>query len=197
SSYRIFPTSGDVHAMAAGRLARDSAVSVVVSHPDRQTLELLAADERGNLVSRAIFRVPNHPLGVAIADFDRDGCADVVAGGYDPNGLVLLHGRLEGGFDPPTLVAAAESVDGIAVADLDADGFADLLGWSGIGGNAFLNDRSGGFRPPVPFSGSGPAVGRLDPDPLPDHVFGAQDSVTVRYGLGDGTFGNERSYHAG
>jgi len=207
---RYFPTAGVSIYVAAGLLGlggsgggspprRDATVLVVVSHPDR-TLELLVANSNGDLDPLAIIPIGNQPHGVAIADFDRDGCGDVVSGGFDPPGITLLRGRCGGTFDAPILIPTPTSVDAIAVADLDADGFPDLVGWSAEGGVVLLNDGSGGFRAPITFRGSYSgtiAVGRIDPDPYPDLVVGPAGSFTVRFGRGDGTFGVGDSSAAG
>ena len=59
--YRYFPTDAPVYSVAAGRLGPDSTAYAVVSHPDRKSLEILAADARGDFHSRAIITVGNRP----------------------------------------------------------------------------------------------------------------------------------------
>jgi len=192
--YRWFPSYAPVYAVAASPRWHRTGAFVVATHTDQMSVEVFTAEPNGDLGSSAIIPVPSHPHGVAIADFDGDDCPDVAVGGYDPPGIVLIHGRCAGKFDPPAFLPVATSVEGLAVADIDADGQLDLVGWSSEGGVVLLSDRAGGFQAPIPMPGSyrDPiAVGCIDADPYPDIGVGG---LTIRYGRGDGTFGGERSF---
>ena len=201
--YRWFPCAAAVHAVAGSpRIGRTGAFAVV-SHTDEQSVEILAASANGDLSSSASIAVPTHPHGVAIADFNGDGCPDVAVGGHDPPGVVVIHGRCGGKFSTPVFIPLATSVEGLEVVDIDADGRPDLVGWSSEGGVVLLADAGDGFRAPVALPGSyGGPIGRIDADPYPDIVrfttsASGYDSLTVQYGRGDGTFGGERSIAVG
>src|SRR5215831_3555112 len=209
---RWFPSYAPVHAVAAWpRSHRTGAFAVsdrprgrrtgafaVATHTDQWSVEVFAAEPEGDLVPGEIIPVPSHPHGVVIADLDGDDCPDIAAGGYDPPGIVLIHGRCGGTFDAPVFFPTSTPVEGVTVDDVDADGHPDLVGWSSDGGVVLLSDRARGFRAPIPLPGyySEPiAVGRIDPDPYPDLAFAnGYDSLMVRYGRGDGTFGGERRF---
>jgi len=192
--YRWFPSYAPVNALAATPRLHRTGAFAVASHTDSMTVEIFMAEPDGDLSSTAIIPVPSHPHGVAIADFDGDGCPDVAAGGYDPPGIVLIRGRCNGKFDAPVLIPDSTSVEGLAVADFDADGHPDLVGWSREGGVVMLSDQAGGFRAPVPMPGSYPepiAVGRIDADPYPDIGVIIYGGLPIRHGRGDGTFDGE------
>jgi len=202
--YRWFPASATVHAVAAWPRWHRTGAFAVATHSDEMSVEVFIAQPDGDLGSSAILPVPSHPHGVAIADFNGDDCPDVAVGGYDPPGIVLIRGRCAGRFEAPSFIPTATPVEGLAIADIDADGSPDLVGWSSDGGVVLLGDQAGGFQSPVPLPGSYPepiAVGRIDADPYPDVGVmisrNGLDSLTIRYGRGDGTFGGDRKFGAG
>lgn len=203
--YRWFPSYAPVHAVAAWPRWHRTGAFAVGTHTDEMSIEVFAAELDGDLVSTAIIPVPSHPHGVVIADFDGDDCPDLAAGCYDPPGIVLIRGRCAGKFDAPVFFPCPTSVEGLAVDDIDANGHPDLLGWSSEGAVVVLNDETGGFGAPIALSGSYPhpiAVGRIDSDPYPDigvitSTPGVFDSLTIRFGRGDGTFGSGHSFGIG
>ena len=91
----------------------------------------------------------------------------------------------------------------MAAGDVNRDGHVDLL----TAHNAhrdfavLLGTASGRFRAAQPYTGPGTtdlAVGDLDADGHLDVALGTDgDSVAVRLGAGDGTFGPARAYPAG
>ena len=67
-----------------------------------------------------------HPLGVGIADMNRDNHLDLVAGTVLPNEIVTFHGAGDGTFAAPITAPTGLGTGKLAVADLDADGWIDV-----------------------------------------------------------------------
>lgn len=76
-----------------------------------------------------------YPIGVAIADLDLDGVADLVVGNpsyrntEDPSetNVSVLHGTGAGRLDPPRGYYSGFQSDRVAVGDLDRDGYPDVV----------------------------------------------------------------------
>ena len=159
----------------------------------RRTLEFLAGSPNGEFLLHSIVSISNRSHAVAVADFDRDGIADVASAGVDPPAVVILRGLGHGEFEVLPAISIPTDADAILVSDLDADGWPDLVTWSGAGINILRNDGAGGFLPPIPFAGNGAvAIGRIDTDAYADLVLRGTAGLNVYPGLGDGTFGPVR-----
>jgi FG-GAP-like repeat/Thrombospondin type 3 repeat len=125
------------------------------------------------------------PVATVVADFDRDGYADVFAGGQ------LLLGAADGLLRPKagTIEPSAE----MSAADMNGDGLADLVTASGVR----LGLGDGTFGPMIPTTGgvttrNNLIVGDFDGDGFTDAafiIFGPSGTVRVLPGRGDGTFG--------
>jgi hypothetical protein len=155
-------------------------------------------------------RSASNPVGVAFADFNKDGKMDLaVPGGF---GFSILLGNGAGGFAPRTHITTANS-NSLRTADLNGDGNADLVMVSEeINGktSVLLGDGSGGFGAPLQFNlGTFPSDltladfngdGKLDlavaisvKDPSPSPV---RSSIAVLFGDGAGGFGSPVNFAA-
>ncbi len=109
----------------------------------------------GTFSSRPAFNLPSneYAVGVAIADFNRDGAPDLVVIGQpllpasNVNGHVYFGlGKGDGSFSPPVTIAALNQVPNfITSADFNRDGIPDLAIDSGIT-SIFLGNGDGSFR---------------------------------------------------
>jgi hypothetical protein len=153
-------------------------------------------------------RVGGSPVGVAVADFDRDGRLDVavasnapVNGGHSMLGVVF--GRGLGTFAPATLIATGELQTGVVAGDFNHDGAPDIAvaDWGAAGVEVLLNQGDGTFRAPVTYATSADpqaiAVADLDGDGVLDLAtvdsFAAR-GLAVLKGRGDGTFVTKQDY---
>ena len=150
------------------------------------------------------------PEGVASADFDQDGNVDLVVANSDISGpgegtagtVAILRGLGDGTFAPRVEMAAGVEPHAVAVGDLNHDGDPDLAVANadshtfGAGSVSILLGRAGAsFAPAVEvIAGGNPfgvAMKDFDHDGQLDlavsHRFGGY--LSVRRGLGDGTFG--------
>lgn len=130
--------------------------------------------------------------GVAIADFDGDGRADILLG---QDVLTLYSNDGAGGFSPMWRADNTESDhQGLAVADVNGDGIPDVAEIDFARGKVWLYLSRDGALDPVPawsYDGEGAgtalAFGDVDGDGLPDLAvgFSGQPSVMVFLNRGE------------
>ncbi len=155
---------------------------------------------------------PSQPHGIAVADFDGDGRADVATANFFASNVSVslqLPGAspgAPGALGVPSLLSPGGSQPiAIAAEDLQGDSEADLV-WVNFNGNSMVvraGVGNGTFGAPQVFS-TGPQpisllLADLDGDGRQDAVVGnyGGDSVTVRLGTGAGGFGAASSFAAG
>ena len=129
--------SGDLaHALAAGDFNRDGFWDLAVINQGLDgridSIAVLTNGGGANFAARATYVVGSRPTGVAAADFNGDGWADLAvsnagdAENEDNSVRVMLNNRA-GSFSPPaTLIPAAGPVAIIAV-DMNRDGYLDIV----------------------------------------------------------------------
>jgi enediyne biosynthesis protein E4 len=99
--------------------------------------------------------------GVAVADVDGDGLADLYAAGSETPGALFLNlgGWRFTNATPEVLASAPGLQTGVAFADIDGDADADLLvGAFFTGVRCYLNDGHGGFTPAPDNAGIRPSA---------------------------------------
>lgn len=153
------------------------------------------------------FATGNTPAGVAVADLDGDGKADIVVANYTDNTLSVLRNTSTAGtitassFAPRVDFATHPSPSQVKIADIDGDGKADIvvrinyqtdpITFPGII-SIFRNTSTvgsitaGSFAPGVNFnyglrlnSTGGMAIGDIDGDGKPDIAVTAMESLSV------------------
>ena len=190
-------------AMAVGDFNGDDIPDLAVANYSYfdSTVTILLGKGDGTFTAAASLSAPAYSVGVAVGDFNRDGNADLLVGGY--GGLQVLLGNGDGSFTPGPATEVAY-VDSIAVGDFNGDGKADLaLAGSGVGGLAvLLGNGDGTFAqlPPLSFFCHGACFATLvadfNGDGKPDLAVGdsgpigegSPGTVYIFLGNGDGIF---------
>lgn len=110
-------------------------------------------------------------MGLAVADVDSDGVAEVLAGTFD--GLQVFHQLPDGTLADPHYVAAASGqVGDVAVADLDGDGQPDLATSTNASPSVLIHQPDGSYTAAAhfPVTMFDLSVADVDGDGRPDVV---------------------------
>ena len=148
----------------------------------------------GSYTLPAAFSTGAFPTGVAVADLNGDGNADLLV--LDANGFEVLHGNGNGTFAAavPAGLPGVSLSDLFVVADFNSDGNADIVQVSGDSLLVQLGNSDGSFQSPVSYPVlSGPrgiVAADLDGDGLTDLIVANSGYGVVSWlrGNGDGSF---------
>ena len=130
-----YPVGTSATAIASGNINNDVYPDLAVVSNTDSTVDVLLNNQAGGFPAGTIFGVANNPTGVAIADFNGDGFADIAVSGNGTGAgagtTVLLSsstGAMTGEVLLPTTGAGA-----VAAADFNKDGNTDLaVGSTGV-----------------------------------------------------------------
>jgi hypothetical protein len=136
--------------------------------------------------------------GIAVADFNRDGRADLVlarsaaSGSALPSNPVYLNNNA-GGFVAVTALGAAPT-NAVLAGDVDGDGIADVVAINATGAHqVYIGDGNGNFRLHarvlVAKGATAGALGPIGRLQRPDLVLASPDALRVFFNDGHGNFG--------
>jgi hypothetical protein len=165
--------------------------------------------------------VGHGPVGMATADIDGDGKADLITAnegdGSSPGSMTVLRGNADGSFtliqqedpsDPTMTVDSLPTEPGtraVAIGNIDADPGVDVLAANSRSNSisVFTSDGHDVFTPrgtlPTASAPDDLALVDLNGDGKLDLLVAAEnaDALTVQFGNGDRTFGDPHSYPVG
>jgi hypothetical protein len=180
--------------IASGDFNGDGMTDLVVTTADANSIALLAGQADGKFASpvRFVFTDIRSPRGIAVADVNRDGKADLLVTGYDSNGLTVLLGDGRGGFTRgASWFGPFVQPQGVAVADFNRDGRADVLvaadGAAGLVvqyGNGSTNVFATGSVVPGAHDFNVVSVGDVNGDGWPDAIAASTRHSQVAVFLG-------------
>lgn len=171
--------------------------------------EIAATVGDGTFQSASNISVGSGPRGVGVGDFNNDGILDVATSDNGSNRVSVALGNGNGTFKARVSYAANTAPMYMAVADVSGDGIEDIVtanyGTDDV--SVLISIGDGTFMPRVNYAvGDNPyavSLADLNGDSVLDMVTadsgqgGGGDTVTVRLGVGNGTFNAARSYAAG
>jgi hypothetical protein len=191
--------------LAVGDVNGDSKPDIVApsSQLSQTDFQVLQNGGGRTFLARRDYDVVGDAAGFAVADFDRDGNADVIVAVSQSNNdnLKLILGKADGTMRDPVLVESFGNnmPTNVIAADFNGDGWMDAAASIFSPGNAlrvWLNDGHGALLPSAVYEAGGNpgslAAGDIDGDGHLDAVVVnsamTDDTISVFIGLGDGTF---------
>jgi uncharacterized protein (TIGR03437 family) len=203
-AHRDIPIGVGCCAVVSGDFNGDGKLDLIVGY-GTGNLSLLLGDGAGSFKPRIELTSFNEPIqNIAVADVNRDGKLDLLAGTYvdatATSRTYVLLGKGDGTFQSASLLTSSGIP--LFVADLNGDGIPDLglRGLFGLGNcgdmEVRLGNGDGTFQGPLcllgpEHMGTQAVIGDFNGDGIPDLVWGSGRSngdVWVFLGNGDGTF---------
>jgi FG-GAP-like repeat len=210
ASSRAFDATEIPHEVALGDVNGDRNLDLLLANHDSYNVVLLLGTGRGTFEAAPSSPIvmksgpQPHTHGLAVADFNGDGRADLVTVNSDnDNDVAVVLGNGRGGFTPApgSPFAVGRSPYPLAIGDLDADGSMDIVATStGLGPRgaapyndgltALWGDGRGGFRrSQIPVKTGRTwfvAIGDVNQDRKPDLVTTHTEDRRLSVLLGDG-----------
>ena len=160
-----FPTSTGPLSIVVGDFNGDGKPDVATINLTAESVSVLLGNGDGTFATKLDFPIASGPRSLTAVDFNRDGKLDLATGGTSTASVLLGQGN--GTFNSRTDLSTDTKPVAVIATDFDNDGKPDLA----TANNSY---RNVGCRP---FCGpAGPII-------LPNRL-------SVRFGNGDGTFGN-------
>ena len=198
-----FAVGTNPSSMAVADFNANGNADLVVANQGDNTVTVLLGNGSGGFTPApgSPFAVGASPQSVAVADFNRDGNADLAVLNNGGNTVTVLLGNGSAGFTAAggSPFAAGTLPAAVTVGDFNGDGKPDLAIADGIGGSGtvtvLLGNGSGGFSAaggspfPVGFNPSAIAVGDFNGDGKTDLAVANQGNLDVSILLGNGSGG--------
>lgn len=203
-------------ALASGDFNGDGKPDLASVNYMSNIVAVLIGNGNGTFAAPVNYTAGERTYGVAVADFNSDGKADLVVANNDPtaDSVSVLFGNGNGTFGAAANYPAGRGPRDISTSDLNGDGKPDIIVGnfgSSTDNNAslsvLLNNGNGTFPTTTDYpTSNGSFAGTfagiavdLDGDNKPDLVSANNNGNTigVRMGNGNGTFGAQTAFAAG
>lgn len=207
TTYPSGATSGNASAVALGDVNADGKADLVVLNTNDSTVGVLLGTGTGTFGAATVYAAASYsyPSGLALADVNGDGRADVLVANNSTSSVGVLLSRSTGGLAAAVQYPTMNSPKDVAAGDLNGDGKADIV-FSASGGSVsvLLGTGTGTFGAATTYAGAGSGgqrvrLGDVNNDGKLDVVTANpfDNSVSVLLGTGTGALGAASSYSAG
>ena len=180
-------TGNNPRFIAVGDFDGNGFADLAIARDPRATVDIVLGNGDGTFkepVSYSVGPQMSRPWTIAVADFDRDGAADLAVANTSTASIVVLMGNGDGTFAQRAVVPAGVGFPfSVVAADLDRDGYPDLA-LSQVGTNriaVFVSNGDGTFDQaryyPVGKSPAYLAAADLNGDGFPDLASANQESL--------------------
>jgi hypothetical protein len=198
-----FPTG-----VAVGDFNGDGKLDLAITNSRDNSVSVLLGKGDGTFQGRVDYACGPDPSSIAVGDFNEDGRLDLVTTNATGNTVSVLLGNGDGTFQPHQDYATGDSPESVAVGDLNGDAKLDLAVANINSGtvSVLLGNGDGTFQTHIDYStGTGQIYPRsvaltdLNGDGNLDMavVNQANNTVSVLFGNGDGTFHAHVDYGVG
>ncbi|RZL07162.1 MAG: VCBS repeat-containing protein, partial [Hymenobacter sp.] len=200
-------SGGAPQAVTTGDFNNDGRRDVALANYSGHSVSVLLGQSNGTLGTATTYSsgASGYPQGVAAADLNGDGRADLVVANSNTNTLGVLLAQANGTFGAVTTYAAGTYTSRVAIGDVNGDGRPDLVATGTRSNNllVLLGTGTGSFNAAVGYpTGNGAAdvaLADINGDGRLDAVVANSDANTVSVLLGqaNGTLGSITNYSAG
>ncbi|CAF1663691.1 unnamed protein product, partial [Adineta ricciae] len=204
-------SSSHPRAVALADFNKDHHLDIIMMNNGLGNIGILLGDSNASFPLQRTFLtgVLSSPTAIAVDDLDNDYKLDVVIANSAAGNLRILYGYENGSFlsSKAYTTGSGSSPQSLAIGDFNNDEKVDIaIVNSGINNVlTFVKYDLGAFRDPVSFStgkGSSPnaiSINDFNNDHQLDFIVVNKDSnsISVRLGLGNGTFSNQTIYSTG
>lgn len=195
-------------AIAAGDFNGDGKLDLAVvntgSAPNYTgTVSIILGQGNGFFTGNTLIPVGSEPMAIVVADFNRDGNADLAVVNQTSDTVSILLGNGNGTFAAATSLATGNVASSLAVGDFNRDGIPDLVVGNANTVSVFLGNGNGTFQGAQNAgfisSPNGVAVGDFNNDGISDLAVtsSAAGAVAILLGTGNGTFGMPSKFTVG
>lgn len=208
TTYASGATSGNASAVAVGDVNADGRADLVVLNTNDSTVGVLLGTGAGTFQAVTTYSVGSfsYPSGLALADVNSDGRADVVVANNMTSSVGILLSRSTGGLGTATqLSTGSNSPQSVTAGDMNGDSRPDIVFGTSAGRVVvLLNSSTGTFSGTTAYPTGGSSVQRVQVgdvnndgrlDVVTANTF--EHSVGVLLGTGTGGLGTAASYSAG
>ncbi len=215
-----YPAGTGPDSLAIGDFNEDGIPDLAVANSNlfgngESSVSVLLGKGNGGFQSAVDYPAGKTPRSVAVGDFNEDGHLDMVVANESSNNVSLLLGNGDGTFQPAINISAGTGPFFVAVADFNGDhhldmavaNFAEAMHEGRV--TVFLGNGNGGFEKPVVYNlGSNVRThmiavadvngdGHLDLVVANAGILRDPGKISVLFGKGDGSFGEQMDFKAG
>jgi protocatechuate 3,4-dioxygenase beta subunit len=195
---------GGVYAVKTADIDGDGNLDLLAANWNGGLLDVMLGKGDGTFKPAQSYSAGMRTYGLVLADLDGDGILDAALPDYLGTSGNVLHGNGDGAFAAAADYVTAPSSQGIAAADFNLDHKMDLVVTAGATAYVLLANPTGaGFATAVSHATGNAAqfvvTGDFNGDGHPDFATSnaADNTVSVLFGKGDGTFPSQSLYSVG